>query len=122
MAFLDPITRDLVRLSSGDLKPSSNPTLEGMALRLRTRRGTCWWDVTFGSTLHELGQAKITRTFAADVEDRIRTALQPMIDEGEVSDLAFEHERPETNRWHTRLACRDAAQRPLAWDVWVEVS
>lgn len=122
MAAIDPVTQDLCLDVSGRLVVETNPVYQAVYLRLNTRRGTCFWDVAFGSTLHELQQAKITSTFQPDLEDRIRTALQPMIDAKEISDLAFEHERPSGNRWHCRLTVLDAGKRLLGWELWVEVT
>ena len=121
-AYIDPATRDFVIEISGDLQEETLPTRQHLYFRLFTERGSCFWDMNFGSTLHELQQAKITRTFQVDLEDRVRTALADMIDEGEIDELAFTHERLGSNRWHCRIGCVDVAQRPLAFDLWVEVA
>lgn len=116
---LDLTTGDIAW--AGDLLPAANPTLEAVALRLQTRKGTCFWDATFGSTLHELNRTTITARTRADVEDRIRSALKPLLDAGGLTSLSFEHERSE-GQWRTLTRMTDARGVPLAYDVWVGVT
>jgi len=113
---------DLVLLSTGGLEMEDNTVMQVLQARLLTRRGSCFWDATFGSRLHEMEQTKVTTTFQVRLEDCIRQAVQPMLDSRQISNLAFEHERPSPNQWHVLVSCEDAGQRPLAWDLWVEVT
>lgn len=122
MALLDPTTRDLRFNGRRDMSPVDNETKQLVYHRLYTRAGSCFWDRAFGSTLHELDQAKIGRTFQQDLEDRIRVALKPLTTAKVVSLLSFQHERPSRERWHCRVELRDARQAPIPFDVFVAVA
>lgn len=121
MAHLDPISRSLVRSTGGDWERGDNPTLESLILRLGTWRGSCFWDLSFGSTLHLLPQSKITSTLERDVEDRVRTALAPMVDAGELLGLAVTVRRAERNRAEMVVHALDAGRRPLTFTTFVAV-
>lgn len=121
MAHLDSITRSLVLTRSRDVQRVANPTQQHMLLRLQTHRGTCWWDPTFGSTLHLLTQEKIGPAIERDVEDRARTALRPMTATRELLDLVMTAQRTATNRVELALRARDAGRRPITFSLWVAV-
>lgn len=121
MAYLDPLTRDFVLTRAHDLTAVSNPTLEEMLLRLGTQRGTCFWDLDFGSSLHLLPQEKIGPTTERDVENRARFALKPMIDAKQITGLALKATRVDRNRVDLAGRCSDAGQRPLSFNTFVAV-
>lgn len=122
MAAIDPTTRDLVLEADGRLGVPADPIAAAVDLRISTHRGSCFWDPAFGSTLHELAQAKIGASFQQDLESRIRVALKPMVDDGRLADIAFEHSRSEANRWDVRVVCLTAARTPIVATTWIEVS
>lgn len=113
---------DLQLDTSVDLVRETNPVRQAVQLRLTTERGSCFWDVAFGSTLHELRQAKVTATFSVDLESRIRTALRPMTTAGELTILGFRHERPTKDRWHVQFFGADRGRRPITFDLFLEVA
>jgi len=119
-ARLDPLTRDFVA-TSGDFDSITNPTLEELQLRVLTHRGTCFWDLEFGSTLHRLPTEKIAGALERDVADRARDALRPMERAGQISGVRVEVERIDRNRVDMRLSALDAGRRPLRFQAFVEV-
>ena len=121
MALINTTTADLPLDKAGNLVVETNPTRQAVQLRIFTRRGSCFWDRTFGSRLHLAPRMKIGAGFQAQLEDLFRSALRPLLDAGEIRELAFEHERPAPTQWHARLTMLDAGKRPLAFDYWVEV-
>lgn len=124
MAYVDPTTQDLVLTLAQDVRgvASVEDTAQRVYHRLFTQRGSCFWDRSFGSTLHELGRAKIGRTFQADVEDRVRRALQPLVDDGSITAIAFAHERAATGRWHVQVQVQDRRHAVIPFDLWVGVA
>lgn len=121
MAHLDPILRDLVLTAGGDLQAVDNPTRQAVVLRLLTERGSCFWDLTFGSTLHEMPRAKIVANAERDAEDRARSALRPLLDSQEISALSISVSRVDRNRIEMAVSCRDAGQRPIQFTMFVAV-
>lgn len=122
MAQIDPLLLDLVASDRGDLTTSTDTLYEAVHLRLTTARGTCFWDRTFGSTLHTFARSKITKRTAAELEDAVRDALVPLLESKELSALAFEHDRPAPNRWHIRLSALARSRRRFTYDLFVEVA
>lgn len=121
MAYIDPVTRSFVLTSSRDLKRSTSATLEELTLRLLTHRGSCFWDLSFGSTLHLLPAEKIGPTTSRDVENRARVALQPMVDARTISALEVRAGRVDRNRVELGLRCKDARGAPITFTTWVPV-
>ncbi|HND29732.1 MAG TPA: hypothetical protein PLA94_07020 [Myxococcota bacterium] len=121
MAYVDPATGAFELTSGKDLRKVTQAELveQHVVLRLRTHRGSCFWDQTFGSTLHEL--LKIGPAVARDVEDRVRSALAPMVAGREISSLDIKTERVGLNRIDIGLRCLDAGGRPLQFSTFVEV-
>lgn len=121
MALLNSLTRDYAQTTGGDFEQLDNPTLESLKLRLMTQKGSCFWDLEFGSTLHELPRTKIGADVLRDVENRARTALAPMVRAKEILDLSVQVARTAVNRVEMALNCRDAGGRPLRFSTWVAV-
>lgn len=120
MIHLDPETMDYVLTASRDWEPASSLTAESMLLRVRTERGTWWWDSAFGSTLHELVRSARPNP-EQDVVDAIESALDPMVDAGEISDLEVAAERTARGRVDVAIRCTDSAHRPLTMTLFVQV-
>ena len=121
MAYLNPLTRDLVQTVDWDWLRVTNPTLEAIHIRLHTERGSCFWDLSFGSTLHLLPTETISADRVRDVEDRVRTALQPMVDAHEISGLTIHATRVARNRVDLSVQCLDAGRRPVTFTTFVQV-
>lgn len=117
---VDPATLDLVFVA-GDFQEAS-PALDAVRLRLHTERGSCFWDATFGSTLHQLVRAKITARTAVRIEDAIRVALAPMVRASELAIEGFAHEQPESDRWHVAVTLRDGQKRPVKFHLFLKVA
>ena len=121
MAAIDPLLRDFVLDTSNDLVRAENPTQQAILLRLCTEQGTCFWDPSFGSTLGALSSEKIGQDIARDVEDRARAALKPMVDENAIRDLEVAASRVDRNRVEMALRCVDAGNRPISFNLFVQV-
>lgn len=120
MADLDLSTRDLVLTSAGALRATASRTAEAVQARIATQRGTCVWDRAFGSTLHQLRAAKVTATFQADLEGRIRDALAPMLQDRRLTGVSFTHSQT-AGRWECLVEATDAAGVVVPYTVWVRV-
>lgn len=117
---IEPATQDLA-IEAGDLGDAS-PVHDAVRLRLHVHRGSCFWDSSFGSTLHQLARAKVTTRTAVRVEDAIRVALAPMVKAGELAIEGFAHEQPEVSRWHTVITLRDRQRRPVTFHLFLKVA
>lgn len=119
--YLDPLTASFVLTSAPDFQRVDNPVLQSVYIRLTTRRGSCFWDLGFGSTLQELQRLKAGPTILREVETRVRDALQPMVDAGELLELDVTAEKVARDRVDLVLSAQDAGRRPLRFTTFVRV-
>lgn len=120
-AYIEPVEHDYVLTASDDLEQPDNPVLQSMVIRLLTWRGSCWWDLNFGSTLHLMPTEKLSGSIERDAETRAADALQPMLDAGELLELEVSAERVDRNRLELSVRCTDAGRRPLSFTRCIEV-
>lgn len=121
MARIDPASRSYVLTAGGDFDSVANPVLEAVNIRLSTEKGSCFWDLDFGSELHTLRQAKVGPDILRRVEDLVLSALQPMVDAGELLDLEIGAELVTPTRVDALIRALDAAHRPLSFTHFVRV-
>ncbi len=121
MVYINPTTADYVQTLGDDLQQADNPVLQSVYLRLATERGTCFWDPDFGSKLHTLAAAKIGPDIERQVVTLVEAALQPMVDAGELLDLAVAAQRVARNRVEFAVRFYDAGLRPLEFTHFVRV-
>ena len=120
-AYIDPNTRDFVLTSSDDWQALENPVAQSMYLCLATQRGTCFWDLESGSTLHLLTRETMGSKIEADAEARALEALQPMVDAGEIQSVQVSASKAAQHRLELRLSARDSGQRPITFTTFVRV-
>lgn len=116
---IDPGARDYIRTASNDLEQVSDAQSQEVYRRLAVELGSCWWDRTFGSRLHELRRMGLRQGWEREVEDMVHEALQPMVARGELSQVQVEHDRPDPNRVHIGISALGAGRKPLTFDHWV---
>ena len=120
-ARIDPSTRDLVLTTATDLARPSSPVEASMQTRLATRRGTCFWDVTFGSDLGNLvGTAP--RGAVDQVENAARAALQPMVAQRDITNLSVTAQAAGQGRVDVTVTAQDGRRRPITWRTFVRVA
>ncbi|HND28871.1 MAG TPA: hypothetical protein PKY30_24405 [Myxococcota bacterium] len=110
---VDPITGDLT-LSGGKLVVETSPVRAELVARIKTHKGSCFWDLSFGSTLHEL--KKVSSSALRDIEERVRAALRPM----SLDSLQVVVERVDVGRIDLAVQASKAG-RPVAARVFVRV-
>ena len=120
MARVDPILRDLVLTSTGDLSADDNPVAEELTLRLLTERGSAWWDLTFGSRLAQLAGEKAGPDLERRVEGEVRGALKPMVDAGAITSLQVTVSRG-MGRVDLEVRAMDARRRPVQFTTFVRM-
>ena len=83
---IDPKTRDYVRVNG--THQTTRTVQTQVYLRLTVRRGSWWGDPELGQDLAGLMRDEgITAEAPADAEDRVRLALQPLIDAGRADEF-----------------------------------
>lgn len=121
-AYIESITRDLVVTGAKDLQRPASPLLQAIYLRLATHRGSCFWDPSFGSTLHELAASHPSAvTVARDVDARVRDALQPLIDSGDLKQLDVTVTRQGRHQVALAVSVKDAGRRTITFTTFVQV-
>lgn len=122
-AYHDPLTGDYVLTAGDDFQVISGApvVLQAMLRRLLTRRGSCVWAPSFGSTLHELPREKAGGEIEQDAEARVREALEPLRKRGEVVELEVGVSRVDAHRLSIAVRARDAGWRPLSFTTFVRV-
>lgn len=98
MAYIDPLTRDYRQTAGHDWTPATHPLQEAVVRRLMTQRGTCFWDLSYGSTLHELVGAPARGNLTVDAEARVKAALRPLVEGGRIQSLKVSATRTTSNR------------------------
>lgn len=120
MSRIDTVADDLATTPSLDLATTASALGDAMYLRLMTERGTCWWDPTFGSRLHELRSRGLTESTVARVEDAAREALAPLTSSGELTELSVTVTQAP-NRVDLTLSGQDNRRRKIALSLEVIV-
>ena len=122
MAYIVAKTGSFTLTTSRDLRKVRPPevTAQQLLLRLQTQKGTCFWDSSFGSTLHELPRTKLGPTAERDAEDRVRSALAPMVTSKAIGALTVQVQRAQ-NRLNLSVCCVDAGGNPIQFSTFVEV-
>lgn len=120
MAWVDPQTRDVVLDRSGRLSAKGQPAAEHLYRRVTTHRGSCAWDPSFGSALHEL--VKSAADLERDAIARVEQAVQPMLDAGELVELEVHAERVERGRLAIVIRATDAGLREVGFTTFLELA
>lgn len=121
MAHIDFTALDLVLTDAGDLVAVDNPVLEELGLRLLTERGSAWWDLSFGSRLHELATTKAGADLERRVQEEVRAALRPMLTAGALSSLQVTVTRVDRSRVDLEVRAVDSRRRPITFATTVRM-
>lgn len=121
MAYVDPASHDLVQTAGHDLQTSSSPLQEAVIRRLLTERGSCFWDLAYGSTLHELPRLAIRQNMEGELEARARAALEPLRVAGKVRSLTVAATRADRNRMELAVQVLGAHQERVVFTTFVRV-
>lgn len=120
MAKRDPTTGDIL-VEGGDYVAVDNPVFDAVALLLDTRQGSCFWDLTFGSRLHELPQRGMRAGIEREAENIVAEALQRLVDAGDITELTVTATRVGRSRLQLVASAFDTGRRQLQWTRWVAV-
>jgi len=84
--IIDPLTRDYVLVSATGDWETTRSARTSVYHAILAHRGKWAADSNFGSRLYELARAKNTFRMRAVIADMITEALQPLINDGSVSE------------------------------------
>lgn len=102
---IDPITRDLVDSSDGWFVESSD-SQTAVLFQLESTYAAWWGDPTSGSKVRAIVRGEEPAT-AQDLADETLRALQPLVDDGIISDLTVRNEVDEAKRTVVLINYRD---------------
>lgn len=118
-AWVDPATRDFLVDSSGRLVVKSQSAAEHLYRRVTTQRGSCLWDLNFGSTLFKL--VKTSADLERSAVDRVEQAIAPMVEAGELVDVEVSAEREGRSRLNITIQATDAGMREVGFTTFLEL-
>jgi phage gp46-like protein len=109
---IDPLTRDLIDTSDGSWAETAD-SRTSVLFQLETTYGAWWADPTAGSRIRAILTGNDPGG-AAEVRDEALRALQVLVDDGVITDLAVTLDTDENGRAALLLAYRDRASgRPV---------
>jgi hypothetical protein len=109
---IDPITRDLIDSDDGWFVESTD-SRTAVLWQLEATYLAWWGDPTSGSRLRALMRGDVP-AIPQDLQDETLRALQPLVDDGIITDLALKLDTDEARRNVLILTYRDRASgRPV---------
>jgi phage gp46-like protein len=90
---LDPITRDYVLDEDRGAVQVVRDARTAIYHQIQTKLGQWWGDPDAGSRMFELERAKSLLRTPIVIQDIFSEALQPLVDDGRITDPEFETER-----------------------------
>lgn len=121
-AWINPVTGAYEQVADGSalVRDPADGLANAVYLRITTPLGSYWANPTLGSRLHELEREKDVARVQTLAEQYALQALQPLVDDGRVSQLSVRTER-QPGRLVLLVELTDAAQTVRTFQVHVKV-
>lgn len=110
LAF-DPLTRDLVDADDGGLVETTD-SRTAVVWQMECRYDAWWGDATQGSRIRQLLRGEIPGDIT-DLVDEVKRCLQPLVNEGVITDLAVSLDEDEAKRPVILMLYRDRSTGSL---------